>query len=196
MPLIRPFPGLRPAPEHVAGVIAPPYDVLNSAEARARAAGKPHSFLHISKPEIDLPTGIDPYDAKVYERGRQNFRAMLAAGVIKRDPAPYYKEASIFVLPSLSEGNPRVVMEAMAHGLPVITTTNAQSVVEDGKSGFVVPIRDIAALKEKIAYLYNHRDTAEKMGQEARKVMENKKPFGEAVFEISQEILRREGKRH
>ena len=113
-----------------------------------------------------------------------------------RDPAPYYKEASIFVLPSLSEGNPRVVMEAMAHGLPVITTTNAQSVVEDGKSGFVVPIRDIAALKEKIAYLYNHRDTAEKMGQEARKVMENKKPFGEAVFEISQEILRREGKRH
>jgi glycosyltransferase involved in cell wall biosynthesis len=43
-----------------------------------------------------------------------------------QDPTPYYKEASIFVLPSLSEGNPRVVMEAMAHGLPVITTPNAQ----------------------------------------------------------------------
>ena len=90
MPLIRPFPGLRPAPEHVAGVIAPPYDVLNTEEARTRAAGKPNSFLHISKPEIDLPADTDPYDAKVYERGRQNFQAMLASGVIKRDPAPYY----------------------------------------------------------------------------------------------------------
>jgi len=90
MPLIRPFPGLRPAPEYVAGVIAPPYDVLNSNEARACAAGKPNSFLHISKPEIDLPADTDPYDAKVYERGRRNFQAMLTAGVIKRDSAPYY----------------------------------------------------------------------------------------------------------
>ena len=113
-----------------------------------------------------------------------------------RDPAPYYKEASIFVLPSLSEGNPRVVMEAMAHGLPVITTTNAQSVVEDGKSGFVVPIRDTAALKEKIAFLYHNQAEAERMGREGRRVMEHKKPFGEAVFEIYQEILKRERKPH
>ena len=90
MPLIRPFPGLRPAPEHTAGVIAPPYDVLNSDEARLRAAGRPNSFLHISKPEIDLAPNIDPYDARVYERGRQNFQAMIKAGVLKRDPAPYY----------------------------------------------------------------------------------------------------------
>lgn len=90
MPLIRPFPGLRPAAEHTARVIAPPYDVLNSDEARARAAGKPYSFLHVSKPEIDLAPGVDPYDPAVYERGRKNFQAMLDAGVIKRDPAPYY----------------------------------------------------------------------------------------------------------
>jgi uncharacterized protein (DUF1015 family) len=90
MPLIRPFPGLRPAPEHTAGVIAPPYDVLNSEEARARAAGKAYSFLHVSKPEIDLAPDIDPFAPAVYERGRENFQAMLAAGVIKRDPAPYY----------------------------------------------------------------------------------------------------------
>ena len=113
-----------------------------------------------------------------------------------RDPSPYYKEASVFVFPSLSEGNPHVVMEAMAHGLPVITTTNAQSVVEDRKSGFVVPIRDTAALKEKIAFLYHNQAEAERMGREGRRVMEHKKPFGEAVFEIYQEILRREGKRH
>jgi uncharacterized protein (DUF1015 family) len=90
MPLIRPFPGLRPAPEHTIGVIAPPYDVLNSEEARARAAGKPHSFLHISKPEIDLAPTTDPYHPSVYERGRHNFQALIKAGVLTRDPAPYY----------------------------------------------------------------------------------------------------------
>lgn len=90
MPLIRPFPGIRPAAEFVAGVIAPPYDVLSSEEARQRAADKPHSFLHVSKPEIDLPPGTDPYDARVYEQGLKNFRAMLDAGIIKRDPAPRY----------------------------------------------------------------------------------------------------------
>ena len=90
MPLIRPFPGLRPEPDFTAGVLAPPYDVLNSDEARARAAGKLNSFLHVSKPEIDLPPGTDPYDATVYEKGRQNFQRMLEAGVIRRDPAPYY----------------------------------------------------------------------------------------------------------
>ncbi|HEY8554209.1 MAG TPA: DUF1015 family protein [Burkholderiales bacterium] len=90
MPLIRPFPGLRPAPEYVAGVIAPPYDVLSSEEARVRAAGKPYSFLHISKPEIDLPSDIDPYDPRVYAQGRANFQRMLEANVLRRDPAPYY----------------------------------------------------------------------------------------------------------
>src|SRR3989344_2674495 len=107
-------------------------------------------------------------------------------------PARYYNEASVFVLPSLTEGNPKVVMEAMAHGLPVITTPNAQSIVEDGKSGFVVPIRDAHALEEKIRYLYNNRNIAERMGKEARKAMEHKKPFGEEVFEIYQKILERE----
>ena len=61
MHLIRPFAGLRPAPGRAAEVIAPPYDVLSSDEARKQAAGKPWSFLHISKPEIDLPAGTNPY---------------------------------------------------------------------------------------------------------------------------------------
>jgi uncharacterized protein (DUF1015 family) len=54
VPLIKPFAGLRPAPGRAAEVAAPPYDVLSSNEARLSAAGKPWSFLHISKPEIDL----------------------------------------------------------------------------------------------------------------------------------------------
>ena len=90
MPLIRPFAGLRPRPEVAAQVIAPPYDVLSADEARARARGKPWSFLHISRPEIDLPPHTDPYDPKVYAQGRENFQRQMKDGVLQRDPAPCY----------------------------------------------------------------------------------------------------------
>jgi uncharacterized protein (DUF1015 family) len=90
MSLIRPFAGLRPAPGRAADVAAPPYDVLNSSEARARAEGRPWSFLHISKPEIDLQEGTDPYDASVYAKGKENFDKMLAEGVLVQDERPCY----------------------------------------------------------------------------------------------------------
>ena len=90
MSLIAPFAGLRPAPGRAAEVIAPPYDVLDSAEARARAAGRPHSFLHISKAEIDLPPDTDPYAPVVYARAAENFAALRTAGVLLRDPQPRY----------------------------------------------------------------------------------------------------------
>jgi uncharacterized protein (DUF1015 family) len=90
MTLIKPFRGLRPAPGRAAEIIAPPYDVLNSAEARVRAHGRPLSFLHISKPEIDLPEGTDAYAPAVYARGAENFRALISQGALIRDPAPCY----------------------------------------------------------------------------------------------------------
>src|SRR5262245_18684233 len=90
MPLIRPFAGLRPAPGRAAEVIAPPYDVLSSSEARTRADGKPWSFLHISKPEIDLPAGTDPYSPAVYAKAAENLAHMTRQGVLVRDPAPCY----------------------------------------------------------------------------------------------------------
>ena len=90
MPLIQPFRALRPAPGRAAEVLAPPYDVLSSAEARQRAQGKPFSFLHISKPEIDLDPAIDPYDKAVYAKAAANLKAMVAAGVMIRDAAPRY----------------------------------------------------------------------------------------------------------
>lgn len=90
MPLIRPFAGLRPAAGRAAEVIAPPYDVLSSDEARARAAGKPWSFLHISKPEIDLPAGTDPYAPQVYAKAAENLGLMIREGILSRDPAPCY----------------------------------------------------------------------------------------------------------
>jgi len=90
MSLIRPFAGLRPAPGRAADVLAPPYDVLNTEEARVRAAGRPWSFLHISKPEIDLPPGTDQYSPEVYAKGKENFAHQITEGVLVRDPQPCY----------------------------------------------------------------------------------------------------------
>ncbi len=88
--MIRPFRALRPAPARAAEILAPPYDVLSSAEARERAKDKPWSFLHISKAEIDLAPSIDPYDAAVYAKATANLRAMIDAGVLMRDAKACY----------------------------------------------------------------------------------------------------------
>jgi len=88
--LIKPFRALRPAPGRAAEVLAPPYDVLSSAEARARAKDKPWSFLHISKPEIDLDPATDPYDRSVYAKAAENLTKMIAGGVMTRDAKPSY----------------------------------------------------------------------------------------------------------
>ena len=90
MSLIQPFRALRPAPGRAAEVLAPPYDVLSSAEARERAKGKPWSFLHISKPEIDLDPNTDPYDRAVYAKAAANLNRMIAAGLLMRDARPHY----------------------------------------------------------------------------------------------------------
>ena len=71
-------------------MLAPPYDVLSSAEARARAKGKPWSFLHISKPEIDLDPATDPYDKAVYAKAAENLAKMVADGVLIRDEKSCY----------------------------------------------------------------------------------------------------------
>jgi uncharacterized protein (DUF1015 family) len=88
--LIRPFSGLRPVPERAADVAAPPYDVLSVEEARQRAAGRPFDFLHVSRPEIDLPDGVDVHSSPVYAKAAENLRRMLDQGVLRRDPTRCY----------------------------------------------------------------------------------------------------------
>ena len=90
MSLILPFRALRPTTERAQEVVAPPYDVLNSEEARQRVAGRPLSFLHISKAEIDLPVGTDPYDKSVYAKAAENLQQMKNDGVLQRDEKPCY----------------------------------------------------------------------------------------------------------
>jgi len=87
---VRPFRALRPRPELATRVAAPPYDVINSEEARAMAAGNEISFLHINKPEIDLPRDVDLYDDRVYAAGVRNLRRFIAEGVFLREANPSF----------------------------------------------------------------------------------------------------------
>jgi uncharacterized protein (DUF1015 family) len=90
MAKIKPFMGVRPAADKILEVVSPPYDVLNSAEARQEVIGKPNSFLHVVKPEIDLPEDTDVYSDEVYQKGRENLYKMLNEGILIQDEKPYF----------------------------------------------------------------------------------------------------------
>lgn len=90
MAKLKPFRGIRPPRELADKVAAPPYDVLNSAEAREMAEGNPYTFLHVNKPEIDLPVEIDVHDDSVYQKGAENLEAFIANGVIKQDAKQHF----------------------------------------------------------------------------------------------------------
>lgn len=77
----------------------------------------------------------------------------------------FFRQADVFVFPSMFEGSAKSVYEAMSYGLPVITTPNSGSVVEDGKSGFIVPFGDSKVLSEKIKYFHDHPEVARQMGR-------------------------------
>ena len=87
---IRPFKGIRPPKELVEEVASRPYDVLNSEEARAEAAGNEKSLYHIIKPEIDFPEGTDEHDERVYAKAVENFRKFQEKGWLVQDEKPCY----------------------------------------------------------------------------------------------------------
>lgn len=88
--LVAPFAGLRPPERQAADVLAPPYDVVSSAEARALVTGRPWSFLRISRPEVDLPEDCDPQSDAAYAKATENFERMLRLGKLVRDELPQY----------------------------------------------------------------------------------------------------------
>lgn len=87
---VRPFRGLRPRDDLAPRLIAPPYDVLSEAEARALTAGNPHSFLHVTRPEVDLPLGSDAHGPLAYAKARENLDAFRARGWVLQDDRPCF----------------------------------------------------------------------------------------------------------
>jgi uncharacterized protein (DUF1015 family) len=91
MATLKPFAAYTPQPELAAQICELPYDVMSSDEARDMAAGNPLSFLHVSKPEIDLPPGTDVYSPAVYATGAANLQRLIARGALRqRAQAAYY----------------------------------------------------------------------------------------------------------
>jgi uncharacterized protein (DUF1015 family) len=85
---IRPLTALRPPPAVASKVAVPPYDTISTAEARALAAGNPLSFLHVSRSEIDLPDGTDPYSDVVYNNAKAYFEKLRREGHLQPDTEP------------------------------------------------------------------------------------------------------------
>jgi uncharacterized protein (DUF1015 family) len=88
MAIIQPFKGWLPKPEFANEVACVPYDVINSEEAKELSKGKPHSFLHVIRPEIDLPDGTPFNDDRVYSKGAENLKKLLASDVMRQDDIP------------------------------------------------------------------------------------------------------------
>ncbi len=90
MSILRPFKGFRPKPENVSRVASRPYDVLNSEEARKEVEGNPYSFMHVSKPEVDLPDDVDVHSEIVYNKAKENLQRIINDGMLVQDEEAYF----------------------------------------------------------------------------------------------------------
>jgi glycosyltransferase involved in cell wall biosynthesis len=149
------------------------------------------SELNLKNAELWLVGAVVPGIKKIVEKyhGREDIKFLG----FQRNIPELMTKADIFVFPSIEEGSALVTYEAMAAGLPVVTTTNSGSVVRDGQEGFVLPIRDVEKLKEKIRILYNDRDLRGKMGEAGRRRAEEFTWFnyGENLVKAYEQIINR-----
>ena len=90
MAQIAPFKALRPRPDVAESVASRPYDVLNTAEAREEVVNNPHSFLHVTRSEIDLPLDVHVYSRLVYDKAKENLDALISSGILVREEKPCY----------------------------------------------------------------------------------------------------------
>jgi glycosyltransferase involved in cell wall biosynthesis len=133
------------------------------------------AFRRIQRKDMELVL-VGPLPPEMEPFLRRNAGYFTHLPVVPRvDLGGIYGRSSVFVLPSLADAFPLVALEAMASGLPVIITENTgtRDFVTDGKEGFIVPIRDVEAIQEKLEYLYLHREAASEMGRRANAMVGN-----------------------
>jgi len=127
--------------------------------------------LNLNNAELVVLGRVWPDTAKIVERYKNDSSIRFVG--FDSDASVHMKNSDIFVFPTIEEGSALVTYEAMASGLPMVTTYNSGTFARDGKEGFIVPIRDTEALKKKIKYLYDNPDVCKKMSLAARKRAEN-----------------------
>ena len=110
MSIIKAFKGLRPPVEIVKELASRPYDVLNSAEARIEAGGNPHSLLHVTKAEIDLPEGTDEHSQEVYDKVVENYNMFKKNGWLVQD-----EEEKLYIYAQTMDGRTQYGIVACAH---------------------------------------------------------------------------------
>ncbi|OYP33869.1 DUF1015 domain-containing protein [Rhodopirellula sp. MGV] len=110
MPRVKPFRAVRPPAEKAARVASVPYDVVNRAEAAKLAEGNPESFLHVVRPDIDLPADTDPYADEIYAKAAENFRQFIDTGVLQQD-----EQESIFLYRQIMNGKSQIGVVACCH---------------------------------------------------------------------------------
>ncbi len=120
---------------------------------------------------------VGPYDSNPSALKPEELQPFIDNGIIEyfgeqEDVRPYLNQANVFVLPSYREGTPKTNLEAMASGRAVLTTNapGCKETVIDGVNGYMVPVKDVDALCEKMEYLINNPETVEKMAIEGRKM--------------------------
>jgi len=145
--------------------------------------------LKLKNSELLLVGGIGKDFRKIFEEYRK--RIALKHIPWSDDLESICRQSSIFVFPSIEEGSALVNYIAMACGLPVITTFNSGSPVRDGEDGFIIPIRDVEALKEKILYFYERPQEIKAMGTSARGEIENYtwEKYGEKLIKAYERIV-------
>lgn len=153
--------------------------------SQTKSATKPFTVLYVG--QVSVRKGL-PYLLAAWEQLQWSQAELLLAGTITlpteiqhryrylenirflghiSDPIPLFQQANLFVFPSLAEGSALVTYEAMACGLPVVTTFNAGSVVEDGQEGFIIPIRDAQAIAEKLEHIRSDYALRQQMAEAA-----------------------------
>ncbi|MGM0546387.1 MAG: DUF1015 domain-containing protein [Bacteroidota bacterium] len=102
MAILKPFKAWHPAPQNVEKIACVPYDVISVEEARSLSEGKPKSFLHVIRPEIDLPEGTDPHDDSVYKKGAENLNTFLNESILEQEDQP-----QVYVYQLIRNGRPQ-----------------------------------------------------------------------------------------
>jgi uncharacterized protein (DUF1015 family) len=159
MATLHPFRAVRPRPENLSEIASVPYDVISTEEARSLAEGKPRSFLHVARPEIDLSPDVDVHDDAVYEQGATNLRQFVEADytVQEDEPAVYvyrlvmdgreqtgifggvsvseYDDGTIVkheeTRPAKEDDRTRHILQQQAHAEPVMFTYRDQEAIHE-----------------------------------------------------------------
>lgn len=155
-------------------------------------------LILLGSKDNDIKSFFQKYNVKSGDKPSVGNREILHLGHKPQNELyKYYSQGSVFVMPSIEEGLAGVQPQAMACGLPLICTTNTggEDLIRDGKDGFVIPIRDVDSLKEKLTFMYENPKKCKEMGQSAKDRITSRftwDDYGEKITKKYKSILNKD----